>query len=208
MKKIHILIVVALSLSVIFYFFHGLYSPIKNYPPRNTIVVAFGDSLIEGRGATTGNDLVSLLSRKLDNPIINLGVAGNTTGEGLARINEVFIHSPGTVILLLGGNDYLRNIPEQETFDNLQTIITDLQSQGIFVILLGVRGGIFRDNYKSEFDSLAKEMGVLYVPDVLNGIYGDSRYMSDVVHPNDAGYKKIAERVYAAIHDYIQISFN
>lgn len=203
MKKEYLLIIITLSIAVIFYFWGNIYSPLKNYPPKNDTIVAFGDSLVEGRGSTPGNDFVSILSKKINKPIINLGVSGNTTGEGLARINEVIIQNPGTVIVLFGGNDYMRNISEDETFSNLREIITRLQSNGIFVVLLGIQGGLFSDPYKSRFGELANEMGVVYVPNVLDGLFGDTRYMAEAVHPNDAGYLKIADKVYNAIDNYV-----
>lgn len=203
MKKEYLLIITALSVCVIFAFFGTRYSPLKNYPPKNDTIVAFGDSLVEGYGSTKGNDFVTLLSEKLRKPIINLGQSGNTTAEGLSRINEVIIRDPGTVIVLFGGNDYLRNISESETFANLRQIIGMLQSNGAFVVLLGIQGGLFNDTYKSSFESLAKETGVVYVPNVLAGLFGDPKYMSELVHPNDAGYAKIADKVYAEMKKYI-----
>ncbi len=203
MKKEHLLIIVALSVAVVFYFFSGMGAPIKNYPPKNNIVVAFGDSLVEGYGSTAGHDFVSLLSQKLNRQIINLGVSGNTTAEGLARIDTVLARDPGTVVVLFGGNDYLRNIPEAETFDNLRQIVSTLQSKGIFVVLLGVQGGIFNDHFQASFEKLAKETGAVYVPNVLLGLFGNPKYMFDAVHPNDLGYAKIADKVYGVIRNYI-----
>lgn len=204
MKTSHILIISALAVGVIFYFFGNPSYRFVNYPPKNNTIVAFGDSLVEGFGSTKGNDFVSVLSKKIDKPIINLGISGNTTKDGLIRINEISIHNPGTVILLLGGNDYLRDIPKEDTFQNLRKIISTLQSKGDFVVLLGIRGGVLKDNFKSSFEDLAREMGTAYVPDVLDGLVGDSRYMSDLVHPNDDGYKIMAEKVYDAVGQYLK----
>ncbi|MEQ1561585.1 MAG: GDSL-type esterase/lipase family protein [Nitrospira sp.] len=203
MKKEILFVILAVSLGVIYYFFGTQYSSLKNYPPRNSTIVAFGDSLVEGYGSTAGNDFVSVLSKKLNKPIINLGISGNSTEDGLRRINEVILRKPGTVIVLFGGNDYLRNIPKSETFANLRQIISTLQADGSMVVLLGIQGGIFRDDYKTDFENLSKETGALYVPNVLLGLFGNSKYMSEVVHPNDLGYAKIADKVYDAIKDYV-----
>ncbi len=196
------ILVVIIGISIYFLF----KSPnIKNYPPKNQTIVAFGDSLVQGIGGTEGNDFVSLLSEKTGRPIVNLGVSGNTTAQGLERIDEVISKDPGTVIVLLGGNDYLRKLPQKETFNNLRNIIITLQSKGIMVVLLGVRGGLLVDKFNSDFKSLAKETGVVFVPNVLDGLIGDSRYMtSDGIHPNNLGYQKIAEKVYTGIYKYIK----
>lgn len=174
---------------------------VTNYPPKNETIVAFGDSLVVGVGASGGNDFISLLSQKIGRPIINLGISGNTSAQGLARIDEVVARDPGTVIVLLGGNDYLQRIPRDQVFSNLRAIIVRLQAQGAVVVLLGVRGGVLTDTFETEFKALAKETGSVYVSDVLDGLVGNMTYMSDAVHPNDAGYAQIAERVFKRLRD-------
>lgn len=199
-KKIS-LIVIPITVLIIYFVFKS--PDIKNYPPKNHNVVAFGDSLVQGVGSTVNNDFVTLLSKKIGKPIVNLGVSGNTTAQGLERIDDVISRDPGTVIVLLGGNDYLRKIPQYQTFSNLKKIIITLQSKGIVVVLLGVRGGLLVDKFNSDFKTLAKETGVIFIPNVLDGLIGDSRYMSsDGIHPNDIGYIKIADKIYDYIKDY------
>ena len=181
-------------------FLAGLYffwpeAAITNYPSDGTTVVAFGDSLVEGVGATEGNDFVSLVSQEIGEPIINLGVSGNTTELGLARLDEVLAKNPKIVILLLGGNDFIRRIPRATTESNLKVMIERIQAQGAIVLLLGVRGGILRDGFDAMYEDLSETYSTAYVPDVLDGLFGDSTLMADGIHPNDAGYKIIAERV-------------
>lgn len=180
-------------LAIWFFFFRS--PTITNYPSAGTDIVAFGDSLVLGVGASEGKDFVSLLSQKLGVPIINLGKSGDTSAAGLARLSELDWYKPKVVLLLLGGNDYLRRVPKEETFATLSKIIEDLQSRGAAVLLLGVRGGVLQDNFSGEFSALAKKYHTAYVPDVLGGLLGDKEYMADQIHPNDAGYARIAERV-------------
>lgn len=168
---------------------------IKNYPSRGSTIVAFGDSLVEGYGASPGNDFVSVLSQDISEPIINLGVSGNTTELGLSRIDAVLAKDPKIVILLLGGNDYLRRIPRETTEANLRTIIERIQAKGAMVVLLGVRGGVLLDGFDAMYENLADMYGTAYVPDVLDGLFENNQLMSDGIHPNDAGYKIIAGRV-------------
>lgn len=191
-----------LIIAIITSFFLFSKKSFTNYPPKNEKIVAFGDSLIVGVGSTKGNDFISLLSKRIGKPIVNMGVSGNTTAMGLERIDSVITENPGTVILLLGGNDYLRKVPDAETFNNLRTIISRLQKEGIFVILLGIRGGLLIDRFDGLFADLAKEMNVPYVPNVLEGLLGNDQYMSDAIHPNDAGYVRMTDRVYGEIKDF------
>lgn len=177
-------------------------SLITNYPPKNNIIVAFGDSLVFGVGSTRGNDFVSVLGTTLDRPILNLGVSGNTTADGILRVDTVIEEDPGIVLLLLGGNDYLRRIPEEETRANLETLITTFQKKGAVVVLLGVRGGILRDGRGALYEDLGAQYGVVYVPDVLDGIFGTPDRMYDAIHPNDAGYAIIAARLVEVFKEY------
>lgn len=188
-----------LLLSVSLYFLFSQEPTITNYPPKEGPIVAFGDSLVAGVGAPTGADFVTLLSRRIKEPIIQAGVPGNTTADGLARVDEVLLQNPRMVILLLGGNDYLRRISKEETFSNLKRLIIRIQEGGAVVVLLGVRGGILADGYETSFENLADEMHVVYVEDVLDGVFGNTTLMADGVHPNEKGYALIAEKVYEEV---------
>lgn len=202
-KRISIFILAGLC-AVLAWWLWGGQPTITNYPPKNSTIVALGDSLVAGTGATPGNDFASVLSRELVRPIVNLGVPGDTTADGLARLSEVLAKDPGVVLVLLGGNDYLRKVPAEETFSNLRMIVTELQQGGAMVVLLGVRGGLLNDRYDSAFAALAADTGVIYVPDVLEGLFGTTEFMADAVHPNDAGYAQIAARVATAIEPYVE----
>jgi|SRR3989344_2078409 len=190
-----VLIVASLVIGVLLFVFKK--SPtITNFPSSGTTIVAFGDSLVEGIGATKGNDFVSLLSRSIGEEIINMGVAGNTSSDGFARVESVNIQDPRIVLVLFGGNDYLRKVPIEETFQNIDGIVVRLQSGGAVVVLLGIQGGILSDKYDEHFEDIAEKRGALYVPNVLDEIIGHGELMDDTIHPNDLGYKKIADKIF------------
>ncbi len=193
-------IIVVLALGVLWYYFRTQ-EDITNYPPKNQTIVAFGDSLVFGQGATKGNDFVSLLGVKLGRVIINLGVSGNTTKDGVLRVDEVLKEYPGIVILLLGGNDYLRKVPEEETRKNLGMLIETFEKNGSVVVLLGVRGGILQDGREEMYEDLSKKYGTVYVPNVLEGIFLKPELMADGIHPNDKGYTIIAKRLFEVFQD-------
>ncbi len=163
-------------------------------------IVAFGDSLVQGVGASdVSNNFVSLLSRDIGEDIINLGVSGNTTRDGLERLDDVIEIKPRIVMLLLGGNDFLKKIPQDETFANLRSIVERIQNTGASVLLLGVRGGLLYDSYDKRFKAFARENGTGFVPNVLDGLIGDRKYMYDSVHPNDAGYEVMSRKIYPVL---------
>ena len=201
-KSIFIISIIIFSIILAFFFWPSS-RDITNYPPKDSTIVAFGDSLVVGVGSTQGQDFVSLLSTKIRQPIVNLGVSGNTTADALNRIGDIDRYNPGIVFVLLGGNDYLRKIPINQTFSNLEKIIDRLQSQGAVVVLLGVQGGIIGDPYEDRFEDLADLKHTIYVPNILDGLVLNSKYMSDSVHPNDVGYAKIADKIHKEIKDYV-----
>jgi acyl-CoA thioesterase-1 len=169
-----------------------------NLPPQATGPwVAFGDSLTEGYGASEGQSYPAILSRSLEVPIVNLGVSGDTTDGGLKRLDNLVERKPRVVLLCLGGNDGLNQVPRSRTFENLAAIIDRLQAEGSFVVLIGIRSASLRDHNKEHFARLAREKRVLYVPDLLRGIAFKPIYMSDAIHPNpnDEGYGRIAARL-------------
>ncbi len=157
--------------------------------------VAVGDSLTEGVGATEGNDYPAVLGRKLGVSIRNLGKSGETTLDGLSRQEEIARIEPRVVLLCFGGNDSLNQQSRDQTFLNLARIIDRLHQVGSFVVLIGIRSASLRDQNEKHFAQLAREKRVLYVPDMLQGLAFKPVYMSDAIHPNDAGYQKIAERL-------------
>jgi lysophospholipase L1-like esterase len=170
---------------------------------RDGPIVAFGDSLVYGTGSS-GGGFVKLLEQAIGRPIENLGVPGDTTADGLERIDEVLELDAGVVILLLGGNDFLRQVPQDTTFANLSTIIERLQADGAAVLLAGVRGGLVRDQFAARYEELADRHGTAYVHDVLDDTFGVDGYMADQVHPNDAGYRVIADRVLPVLKEMLE----
>lgn len=173
---------------------------VTNYPSSGTDIIAFGDSLIYGSGASSADKtFVALLSARIGMPIVNLGVPGDTTAMGLARINEFDAYHPKVVLLLLGGNDHLKQVPIETTFTNLAELIRQIQARGAVVLLLGVKGSLIGDQFAPRFETLAEQYRTAYVPNVLDGLFGDPKYMADEVHPNDAGNAIIASRIYPVL---------
>lgn len=187
-----------------FWYFFFRDWPITNHPSvKQGPVLLYGDSLAQGIGATRGNTLGEQLGRRVGIDILNYGVSGDTTRDGLARLPQALGESPRVAIVLLGGNDFLRKIPREETFSNLEKIVTAFQKNGSIVMILGVRSGIIGGGADDEYEALAERTGSVYVEDVLSGIFAHSELMSDAIHPNDRGYSKIAERIEPILRKYL-----
>lgn len=173
-------------------------------PTGGEAVVAFGDSLVAGQGATAGQDFVSELSRRVGVPIINAGRNGDTTGTALERLDQdVLSLNPRIVIVLLGGNDFLRGVPKEETFRNLTRILERIRERGSAVILVAVSVGLFTDEYGDRYEEIARQVKAGLVPDVLDDIMGHQDRMSDPIHPNDLGYRMMADRIEPALRDLV-----
>ena len=114
--------------------------------------------------------------------------------------------NPRLVILLLGGNDFLRQRPVQETRKNLEEIVQRVQARGAMVAIAGLKLGLFTDEYSAMFEDTAKRLGALYIPQVLKGILSDSALRSDPIHPNGAGYRLIADRMAEKIKPLLERS--
>ena len=136
-----------------------------------------------------------MLSEDLRLPITNLGVEGETTGKALARMAAAVELKPDVVILLLGGNDYLQGVPEVNTFANLEQIIKRLQVAGSTVLLLGLDSHALKSRASEFFQKLATQYRTAYILDILAGISDRPELMSDSLHPNDLGYRMMADRI-------------
>lgn len=170
-----------------------------NYPPAaRGDWVAFGDSLTSGYGAE-GQGYPEQLAKQLGVVIHNLGVPGDTTADGLARLEGAAQLQPRVALLCLGGNDALQRLPAAQTFANLGRMIDRFHQAGSFVVLLGVRSAGLTDQNAKRFRELAREKRVLLVPNILDGVLFTPSLMFDQVHPNVQGHGKIATRVAGAL---------
>ena len=179
--------------------FWPAYTP--QYPTTGSTVVVFGDSLAAGIGATSGNDIVGHLERDLGQTVINLGVSGDTTADGLARMDRLLATDPRVVVILLGGNDALKKVPIKTVFQNLEEIVKTLTDRGIGVVLVGEPGGLSSKSYEKEYEKIAKKYRTFYVSNILSGLIGRAEYMSDAIHPNDRGYALAAARITPVVKD-------
>ena len=174
----------------------GCSADVRNLQSRGTAVIAFGDSLTAGVGATSGADYPSRVAAMTGIEIVNAGVSGDTTDDALRRIDaDVLSKNPRIVIIGLGGNDFLRQMPMSATEANLRAIVKQIQDAGAMVVLLGFRFPTFGPKYEDMYERVANDTGGLLVPDVLDGILNNPRLKSDDIHPNADGYALIAERV-------------
>jgi len=163
----------------------------------DAILFAFGDSLTQGTGAAPGEDYPSVLSQSIGLPVINAGVAGELSGEGLARLaRELERHQPDLLILIHGGNDLLQKTPDARIEQNLRAMIALARQNGVAVVMLGVpTPSLFGLDSAPFYARVAEDLQVPIDTESLPEILGTRALKADTVHPNAAGYRLLAERV-------------
>lgn len=174
---------------------------IHNFPATGKhTIVAFGDSLTAGVGATDKEaGFVPELTLRIGcliPQIINAGKSGDTTGDALKRLeSDVLAHNPKIVIVMLGGNNILRRINDNVTYTELRTIVDRIHNEGSMVVLVGVQGGTYVTRLVPLYERISRETSCAYIPNILHGIIGTTQLMSDLVHPDNGGYGIMARRV-------------
>jgi lysophospholipase L1-like esterase len=168
----------------------------------DAVILAFGDSLTHGTGAAETESYPAVLARLTGRTVINAGVPGEISADGLARLPAMLDeHRPALLILCHGGNDFLQRLDATTTAAHVRRMIDLARDRGIGVLLLGVpQFGLFL-NVAPFYDEVAEESGVPYLGAVIPEVLGDRSLKSDTVHPNAAGYRMIAEAVYQELRD-------
>lgn len=160
-------------------------------------ILAFGDSLTAGNGATREQAYPAVLAQLTRRTVINAGVPGETTEQGAHRLSLVLDQEqPRLVILCLGGNDLLRRVDPALTRSNLEGMIRELQRRGIPTMLLGVpKPALMGLKAEPMYAELAQRYGLPIENDALPELLGDQSRKSDPIHLNAQGYRELAEAI-------------
>jgi lysophospholipase L1-like esterase len=174
--------------------------PIRNAPPGAGWIVCFGDSLVRGRGAEPEESYPAVLARLLGREVLNRGRDGDTSESALERLDDdVLAFSPSVVIITLGGNDMLGRVPIEDTVRSLRKVFERILAARAMIVFLAIHPPFVSDERMARVKELCRELGVLYVDSVMDGMWRNRTLMSDDIHPNAAGYRIIAERVRDAL---------
>ena len=166
------------------------------------VIVAFGDSLTHGTGASNDTAYPAVLASLTGHIVINAGVPGDTTSSGLRRLPEVLdSYKPRLVLLCLGGNDMLRKQPEAGTENNLRLLVQTIRASGANVVLIGVPAPKLFGGAPDFYTRVADDMQLPLERDVFNDVLKDNRLKSDPIHANAAGYRQVAERLAAFLKE-------
>ena len=160
------------------------------------VIVAFGDSLTHGTGASDDTAYPAVLAALTGRTVVNAGVPGDTTASGLERLPAVLEeHKPRLVLLCLGGNDMLRKQPESVTENNLRLLVQTIRSSGAEVVLIGVPEPKLFGGAPEFYARLADDLQLPLEDEAFNEVLKDNRLKADPIHANAAGYRVVAERL-------------
>ena len=169
-------------------------------------IMLYGDSLMAGYGLPQKDNLASELSREIksnDSTIsfINASISGNTSKNGLSRVDWSLGDNPNIVILCLGANDMLRGLDPSLTKNNLDSIIIKFINNNAIIILAGMQSPeSMGPKYKKEFDAiypdLSTQYNLIFMPFLLEGVALEKELLqADFKHPNAKGIRVMADNL-------------
>lgn len=172
--------------------------------PVGATVLALGDSLTHGTGADANAAFPSVLARLTGWQVVNAGVPGDTAAQALERLPALLAeHSPRLVLVGVGGNDFLRRLPEADTRANLMRICRDALASGAQVLLIAVprpsAAAAFTGSLSDHalYAQIAEELKLPLQRQGWSAVLADERLRSDAIHANAAGYEQFAKALAA-----------
>lgn len=187
-----------------------LLAPFSFAQKSDPAIVCFGDSLTAGHGAPAGHSYPDYLQRLLDSRgyhyrVLNMGISGDTTKDGVDRLPSVAAAHPVIAVVEFGGNDALRGLPITATSSNLDRMISTLQHAGVKVALAGITlPPNYGEDYIHAIDQIyanaAKKFHVPLLPFILIHVYNvPGAIQADGIHPTAKGNALVAQNVFALI---------
>jgi acyl-CoA thioesterase I len=180
---------------------------VPNLDSPGRTIVCLGDSITSGVGAEPGQPFPALLAAKLNREVINEGVPGDTAEDGLARVDQALAHNPWMVIVELGGNDILRQVPPARTEAALRQVLDRLLAARVVPVLVELEVP-FAGRYSDVFARIQDDYDIPMVEDALGEILVDPALKADPIHPNAAGHVQLAEAIADVVEPILQARGN
>jgi acyl-CoA thioesterase-1 len=179
------------------------------------LIVAFGDSLTAGLGVDPMENYPAKIQKRIDAAgyafrVVNAGISGETSSQGLGRLDAILALNPAIVILEFGANDGLRGLPVEATRQNLTDMISRLQDSRIKIVLAGMQmppnyGQLYVRDFSRIFPDIAKERNIALIPFFLDRVGGrPDLNQGDGMHPTASGYDLVVDNVWAALEPILR----
>ena len=166
----------------------------------DAIILAFGDSLTQGTGANPAHSYPQRLQILSGRKVINAGVAGEVSADGVTRLPEMLAkYSPQLVVLCHGGNDMLRKLDHARLRSNLEKMIALIRASGAELLFLGVPKPALLLGPAEIYQQISEKHQLLADLEIISEVLSTPSWKSDPIHPNAAGYEKIAESIHAIL---------
>jgi acyl-CoA thioesterase I len=189
--------------------------PALSATENRPVIVCFGDSLTAGHGTESGHAYPDYLQQLLDHRgysyrILNRGIDGNTTKDGVERLKDVLSLHPQIVIVEFGGNDGLRGVPITATRQNLDQIVSTLVKSGTKILLAGITlppnyGQDYIQQFNETYTTLAHKYRLPFIPFLLKDVYGTPGSMQDDgIHATAQGNQQVARNVFQALQPLLK----
>ncbi len=172
-------------------------------PKLENTLVCFGDSLTKGTGSENGETYPYFLQKLTNLTVVNAGVHGDTSQQGLDRIDDIFQFKPFMVLVEFGANDFFKKIPIEITKQNMEKIIDKIQATGAVAVIVCTEDNQLPELHKALIE-IAKDKRTPLITGILNEIWTDRTLFADHLHPNSQGYKLVAQKVYEGIKPLLE----
>lgn len=174
------------------------FSPLSEH----ATILAFGDSLTYGKGASHSQSYPSVLSSLSHLRVINAGISGEVSAAGLKRLPALLNkHLPELIIICHGGNDILQRKNPAQIKANILQMIKLARSFNAQVMLLAVPRPNLLLKPAVFYAEIADATNVVFDPDIMVSTLGNLKLKSDAFHPNSAGYAAIAEHIFRKLKE-------
>jgi lysophospholipase L1-like esterase len=171
-------------------------SPALSPLPTDAVVLAFGDSLTFGTGASSAESYPAQLERLIARRVVRAGVPGEVTAMALQRLPAAIAeHAPRLLLLCIGGNDFLRSMSTTAAARNVREMVRIARDRGIDVVLIGTPEKGIMLSPPEFYAEIAETYAIPYEGKIIGQVLRDSSLKSDAIHPNAQGYRMIAERI-------------
>ncbi|MBL7808161.1 MAG: arylesterase [Saprospiraceae bacterium] len=175
-------------------------------------IVFFGNSLTAAYQLSPEQGFTAILQRRIDTlkmpyVCVNAGLSGETTADGVNRVNWVLQQPVDVFVLELGGNDALRGLPIEASKKNLNDILEKVKAKypDCKIVVAGMMappnlGATYTNTFRDMYPNLAKKFNAALIPFLLDGVGGvPSLNLPDGIHPNVEGQKIVAENVWTVL---------